>query len=187
MIAHTPGLPVEESVLPLAPGSSHRRGGRDRGSQAPGRARRRLRHRSSNGEISSTDSQQSASADAPTRFERRRTASCSQAAGLDVPSDVMSTASTKQVRMFEDPHCRDCRSACSRPDPRRLASAPGCRSRRGAATRVDTHVAAEMDELEERAPDGGGHLLLQVKEQCPPTETTLLLSIERRHAVRAAA
>jgi hypothetical protein len=44
-----------------------------------------------------------------------------------------------------------------------------------------------LDELEERAPDRCGHLLRRVKEQCPPTETTLLLSIERSHALRATA
>ena len=51
----------------------------------------------------------------------------------------------------------------------------------------DLELAAGLDELEERAPDPCGHLLRQVKEQCPPTETTLLLSIERSHALRTTA
>ena len=51
------------------------------------------------------------------------------------------------------PLCRGCRSrrsACTRPDPRRLASASGCRSRGGAANGLDGRVAAEMDELGQR-------------------------------------
>jgi hypothetical protein len=59
-------------------------------------------------------------------------------------------------RLVRSPHrprrvllCRGCGSrpcACWQPDPRRLASAPGCRSRGEAATRVDTSLAAGRDE-----------------------------------------
>ena len=41
--------------------------------------------------------------------------------------------------------------------------------------------------VERATPDRFGHLLRQVKEQCPPTETTLLVSTERSHALRATA
>jgi hypothetical protein len=51
----------------------------------------------------------------------------------------------------------------------------------------DSEQISAKDEFEECAPDRCGHLLRQVKEQCPPTETTLLLSIERSHALRATA
>jgi hypothetical protein len=49
----------------------------------------------------------------------------------------------------------------------------------------NSEPTSATDEFEECAPDRCGHLLRQVKEQCPPTETTLLLSIERSHALGA--
>jgi hypothetical protein len=54
-------------------------------------------------------------------------------------------------------------------------------------SRVIAGATRPPDELEKRPPDRFGRLLRQVKEQCPPNETTLLLSIERSHALRATA
>jgi hypothetical protein len=65
-----------------------------------------------------------------------------------------------------------CGGASSAVNPRRVAN---------------VSAAAGKDELEERAPDRCGHPLRQVKEQCQATETTLLLSIERSHDLRATA
>ena len=48
------------------------------------------------------------------------------------------------------PRLRESPIACSRPDPPWPASAPRCRSRGGAATRVDAHLASEADETEQR-------------------------------------
>lgn len=49
------------------------------------------------------------------------------------------------------------------------------------------NITSRLDELGERAPDRCGRLLPQVKEQCPPSLTTLLLSIEGSHALKATA
>ncbi|MGZ6588912.1 MAG: hypothetical protein ACXVHB_28970 [Solirubrobacteraceae bacterium] len=56
-----------------------------------------------------------------------------------------------------------------------------------AGTWAALNDTAELDELERDRPDRCGHLVRQVKEQCPPTETTLLLCIERSHALRVTA
>ena len=64
------------------------------------------------------------------------------------------------------------------------ASAERCRSRLQGGGAPGPRVALRWTTVGRATPDRFGHLLRHVKEQCPATETTLLVSIQRSHALQ---